>query len=193
MAKAPGRKAKVRASHDEPPPRAPSVSPEESARRTLGWGAGALILGLAVVGIGSDDLGVLPVLAGLLILVYGIHKYGRLGPEEERAAAVAEGAPAKAPPSVPPSPDLEAAQSTVWTGIWMGGLVAVAGLAVALGSAGGSGVKVVLAYGAILGGGIRAFRGLSSLPRVSPAPASVEHGVENRVEKRRRLNKSAPP
>jgi hypothetical protein len=191
MARAPGRKAKGRAIHDEPPPAGPTVSPEESARRTLGWGAGALILGLAVVGAGSDDLGVLPVLAGLLILVYGIHKYGRLGPEEElaHAAPVTEGAPAERSQS----PDPEAAQGTVWTAIWMGGLTAVAGLAVALGTVGGSGVKLVLAYGAIAFGAIRVFRGLSALPRVSPAPRLVGSRVANRVEKRRRLNKSAPP
>src|SRR5689334_20901041 len=74
------------------PPAPPAVSLEESARRTLAWGAGSLILGLAVVGAGSDDLGMLPVLAGLFLTIYGIHKYGRLGPEDDGDGAAGDGA-----------------------------------------------------------------------------------------------------
>ena len=42
-----------------------------------------MIVGLGLVGTGFGPAGVVPALAGLLLLVYGIHTFGRLGPEDD--------------------------------------------------------------------------------------------------------------
>ena len=55
---------------------------EQKARRALGLGAGALLAGIALVGIEQSDGGMVLCLLGLLVLIYGIHTFGRLGPEE---------------------------------------------------------------------------------------------------------------
>jgi hypothetical protein len=55
---------------------------EQTPRRALLWGAGLLVLGLAAVGVGQADEGAPLALAGLLITIYGIHRFGRLGPED---------------------------------------------------------------------------------------------------------------
>ena len=57
-------------------------SPEQKARRALGLGAGTLLAGIALVGIEQSDGGMILCLLGLLTLIYGIHTFGRLGPEE---------------------------------------------------------------------------------------------------------------
>ncbi len=54
---------------------------ERSARRTLAIGVSLAVLGLALVGTGPSEAGMAITLAGLLALVYGIHTFGRLGPE----------------------------------------------------------------------------------------------------------------
>ena len=51
------------------------------ARGALAIGGILLLLGLALVGIGPSDVGAAVALAALLITVYGIHTFGRLGPE----------------------------------------------------------------------------------------------------------------
>lgn len=53
---------------------------EARTRRTLTVGAVLLVLGLAVVGSGSTD-GAAIALTGLIVTIYGIHTFGRLGPE----------------------------------------------------------------------------------------------------------------
>lgn len=55
---------------------------ERSQRRALGAGAGLLLLGLAMVGVGESDAGAGVTLVGLLVVIYGIHTFGRLGPDE---------------------------------------------------------------------------------------------------------------
>jgi hypothetical protein len=64
-----------------PAPSAVTVAEERSARRALGAGVSLAILGLALVGVGPSDAGMAVTLAGLLTLIYGIHTFGRLGPE----------------------------------------------------------------------------------------------------------------
>src|SRR5712672_374280 len=57
--------------------KAPSI--DQGPRRALGWGAALLVLGLAMVGVGAGDEGAVVVLAGLALMVFGIHTFGRLG------------------------------------------------------------------------------------------------------------------
>ena len=54
---------------------------EKAARRALTTGATLSVVGLMLVGIGPSDAGMAICLAGLIALIYGIHTYGRLGPE----------------------------------------------------------------------------------------------------------------
>ncbi|WP_437924218.1 hypothetical protein WMF37_35035 [Sorangium sp. So ce291] len=61
---------------------------EGRARRTLGGGGLLLVAGLALVGVGPSDAGMALTLLALALLIYGIHSFGRLGPErDERARA----------------------------------------------------------------------------------------------------------
>ncbi|WP_437285083.1 hypothetical protein [Sorangium sp. So ce406] len=61
---------------------------ETRARRALGGGGLLLVAGLALVGVGPSDAGMALTVLALLVLVYGIHSFGRLGPErDERAPA----------------------------------------------------------------------------------------------------------
>jgi hypothetical protein len=77
--------------------RAPSTSPKARAqpreareaerrvrrpRRALSAGSALLLVGLAMVGVDSSSEGAVVTLIGLLILIYGIHSFGRLGPDE---------------------------------------------------------------------------------------------------------------
>lgn len=54
---------------------------ERAARRALGAGGLLAALGLALVGTGPSEAGTVLCVAGLLVLIYGIHTFGRLGPE----------------------------------------------------------------------------------------------------------------
>jgi hypothetical protein len=58
---------------------------ERTARRAIGGGAALLVAGLAMVGVGPSEPGMVLTLVALLALTYGIHTFGRLGPEEPRA------------------------------------------------------------------------------------------------------------
>ena len=61
---------------------------EGRARRALGGGGLLLVAGLALVGVGPSDAGMALTLLALALLIYGIHSFGRLGPErDERARA----------------------------------------------------------------------------------------------------------
>jgi len=55
---------------------------EPRARRALILGSGLLIFGLAMVGVDTTDVGAGLTLLGLVILIIGIHTFGRLGPDE---------------------------------------------------------------------------------------------------------------
>jgi hypothetical protein len=45
-------------------------------------GSALLLFGLAMVGIDTSEGGAVVTLIGLLVLIYGIHSFGRLGPDE---------------------------------------------------------------------------------------------------------------
>ena len=55
---------------------------EAQPRRMLGAGAVLLLVGVAAVGIGPHEIGIGLTLLALLVLAFGIHTFGRLGPEE---------------------------------------------------------------------------------------------------------------
>lgn len=61
--------------------RAPSSSLEP--QRMIAGSALFLLLGLALIGIGNQEGGVGITLLSLVGMMFGIHTYGRLGPEEE--------------------------------------------------------------------------------------------------------------
>jgi hypothetical protein len=146
---------------------------DRAPRETLAWGAAILVLGIALVGVGVDKAGAAPVLAGLLLTIFGIHTYGRLGPEGDAAEARGLGS----------------------TNVWRGGLVAVAGAAVVAGAA-PEGIAAVTAYGAILAGGLvlaQGWRSRAAEKEVASRAAKPGRKKRTKVEKRRRLDKSPPP
>lgn len=49
-------------------------------RRALTVGGALLPVGLALVGIEASDVGMVVTLGALLVLIYGVHSFGRLGP-----------------------------------------------------------------------------------------------------------------
>lgn len=49
-------------------------------RRALLSGAIFLLIALALVGIGPSDAGMVVALLAMLMMIYGIHTFGRLGP-----------------------------------------------------------------------------------------------------------------
>lgn len=51
-------------------------------RRVIAIGSAVLAVGLATVAIGPSDEGMAITLLGLLALIYGVHAFGRLGPDE---------------------------------------------------------------------------------------------------------------
>lgn len=57
----------------------------QTPRRSLAVGALALLVGLGLVGTGESDLGMAIVLGALLVLIYGVHSFGRLGPDTGHA------------------------------------------------------------------------------------------------------------
>ena len=58
-----------------------TIAEERAARRALAAGGTLAVIGLALVGTGPSEAGMAISLAGLIALIYGIHTYGRLGPE----------------------------------------------------------------------------------------------------------------
>lgn len=55
---------------------------EAKPRRMLGAGAALLLAGIGTVGIGPHEIGIGLTLLALLVMAFGIHTFGRLGPEE---------------------------------------------------------------------------------------------------------------
>lgn len=55
---------------------------ERSRKRVLGAGGTLLLLGLALVGTGPSDAGMGVCLVAMLVLIGGIHTFGRLGPDD---------------------------------------------------------------------------------------------------------------
>jgi len=63
-------------------PRLDREAEEGTPRRLLALGAGLLIVALAIVGTTESDVGGWLGLAALIVLIYGVHRFGRLGPDE---------------------------------------------------------------------------------------------------------------
>ena len=157
---------------------------EAIPRRALGWGGGMLILGLGAVGVGASGEGAVLALAGLFLTIFGIHSFGRLGPEDLHA----------------PEGDWQAvvSRAEAVNALWTGGGVLVMGLAVTLGThvLGGTG-RFILAYGAILGGlgqMVRGYRQLQSAarPARSRVPAATQDEDEAPAPKRRKRKRRPP-
>lgn len=157
-----------------------SAPVEKGARNALlVWGAGMLVAGLGLVGIGKGWEGAPLALAGLFNTIYGIHTYGRLGPDDEQADADAE------------------ARAGRSSAVWTGALTALAGLLVVadhyLGFSGtqqAGGTWAVSAYGLAVIGLARAVRAA----RAGGAPASKAKAKRKRkVENRARMDKSRAP
>ena len=66
-------------------------------RRVITIGAALLAVGLATVAIGPSDEGMAVTLLALLALIYGVHAFGRLGPDEEPSGDVGAKALARRP------------------------------------------------------------------------------------------------
>lgn len=61
---------------------APPPSPRErTARKALVVGALLLLAGVGLVGVGPSDAGSVIVVVALLAMIYGVHSFGRLGPD----------------------------------------------------------------------------------------------------------------
>ena len=155
---------------------------ESGARGALlVWGGGMLIVGLVLVGAGAGVEGAPLALAGLLNTIYGIHTFGRLGPEDLGPDPDAPGDPAAR----------ARATSMIWTGL----LTALGGGAVAVDRAladAATGPWLVTTYGLVLLGLVRVEQGrrARATGRVKAAPVRKK---TRRVEKRRRLDKSPAP
>ncbi len=166
---------------DTSPVAGPS-SAERSAKTTLLWGAMILASGIALVGVGSDEVGAIPVLAGLFLIILGIHTYGRLGPEDGEGGTEID----------------ERARAAAGAAIWQGGLTSLAGLAVTLSTYYGAksgGGSYVVAWGAMFVGAGRAWMGVQALRGAKPMAQAGKRSrrPQAKVEKRRRMDKSPPP
>lgn len=59
------------------------VTPKERmARKALLVGSALLLVGVGLVGVGPSDAGGVLVVVALLATIYGVHSFGRLGPDE---------------------------------------------------------------------------------------------------------------
>lgn len=74
------KKARKRASQSSAA--APAPVDASWPRRILAGSATLLLLGLALIGVGPSEIGMVITLLALVALIYGIHTFGRLGPDE---------------------------------------------------------------------------------------------------------------
>jgi hypothetical protein len=108
----PPRKIKPRKKRGRPVARAAEVvvvneaSLERHSRRALATGGTLLVLGLVLLGttpygvtVGPSDPGTWITLAALVVLIYGVHTFGRLGPPGEVDATPAPSRSSDAPTS----------------------------------------------------------------------------------------------
>jgi hypothetical protein len=58
----------------------------ESPRRVLLIAGAIVIVGLAVVGVGAGEVGRYITLIGLILMIFGVHTFGRLGPDDTSGA-----------------------------------------------------------------------------------------------------------
>jgi hypothetical protein len=146
---------------------------ERSTRRALGLGGVLLVVGLAAVGAGAPSEGGPLALAGLLATIYGIHRFGRLGPDEIDAGS---------------SADRYAATDAMW----VGALAIIAGLSFVIGGGGGNGAYAVLFAGAIaFAWGSRANRGVSTAKPAQAEPAADDDEDRPKPARKRARRKAA--
>jgi hypothetical protein len=74
-------KRRVQRAIADPGPTAAAALSTLTHQRRLALAGSTTVVGLALVGIGESLAGSLVVLAGLVALMFSIHKYGRLGVE----------------------------------------------------------------------------------------------------------------
>lgn len=148
---------------------ASALEPARGPRRALAGGAAALMIGLAAVGVGATEEGGVVALAGLLVTIYGIHRCGRLGPDD--------------PTEV--TSDVEARVGAAADATWIGGLVLVAGAAFLVG-----GVQLP----ALLAAAVGVVRLVTGYRALQEARKALDRARSRpKVEKRRRMRKSAAP
>lgn len=157
-------------------------APETNARGTLTGGIACLALGIALVGVGADHEGAVLVLAGMALTIFGLHSFGRLGPLRPLDADDAE-----------PDGVLGDRPQNVGRGV----VLAAAGGAVLVGGA-PSDLGQVLACVAILAGGALLWRGARGRRASAGGPGddgTTRGGAapKRRIEKKRRMEKSAAP
>src|SRR6185436_6599147 len=73
-----GKSAPLAAPTKARPRRGAEEKEERGPRRALVSGSALLLLGLGMVGVDSSDVGAGVTLIGLVILLFGIHSFGRL-------------------------------------------------------------------------------------------------------------------
>jgi uncharacterized membrane protein len=59
-----------------------SAAPESRLRSLIAIGASVMLIGIALAASDNQQIGGWLTLAGLISLVYGLHRYGRSGPDE---------------------------------------------------------------------------------------------------------------
>lgn len=141
---------------------------EAGPRRALQWGAGLMVLGLGLVGVARPDEGAVIAVAGVAITVFGIHRFGRLGPVDRELEAREEASGA-------------AARVTGSDTLWMSGLAVAAGAALLASTyftRDPSGNRALLAVGMIIAGALRALVARGNRQRRERIAARAEKRAE---------------
>lgn len=159
-------------------PAARIVSIEKGPRHALGLGSALLFVGLGMTGIGALDTGAVVTLGGLLLTIFGIHTFGRLGTEGDDEGDEAD------------LQAVKAAHKMADVRVWEGALLALTGIAASAGTLwfpkapSGTG-RYEMAVAFVAAGAIQALRGFRARGEVRRHQA--------KVEKRRHLDKSPRP
>ena len=137
------------------------ATPTTYTRRLLVVAASLVVIGLGMVGTGSTEEGRVFALEGVGLLIWGVHNFGRLGPDDEIDARQSSEADRR-------GRALQAAELAVGDGV----IIGLIGVAIAASArmfaqeheAGGG----VAAYCAIAVGAYRAYRGLDARRALRP-------------------------
>lgn len=133
---------------------------EAGPRRALTVGAALLTIGLAIVGTGEAHEGGPIAAGGLLTIIYGIHRFGRLGPDD----------------TTPEDGPHQSAIDSMFIGI----ALTAAGLAFSIGAATGTVRYLLLGAGAIVTGiGHRRSRERAPRPKAAPVTAAAQHEADD--------------
>lgn len=81
--RAPGKPKRKRARVAKPTRARPAVPRAMWPRRLLFAAGALLVVGLAIVGTGDSEFGRWITLGALLLAIYAIHTFGRLGPDQD--------------------------------------------------------------------------------------------------------------